>query len=198
MDVRKQIEEAVYYAKLLFDRNKVTGSSANLSFKIDNRIYITASGTSFGNLQADDFSVLDMDGNILDGKKPSKEFPLHRDFYLANEEVGAIIHTHSTYATLWSIYAGAKAIEKLPRYTPYLRMKVGEVINVPYAAPGTEDLFKLFRERLTPDGRAYLLENHGPVVGSKDIKNAFYAIEELEESCLIAWALRQENLPQLP
>jgi ribulose-5-phosphate 4-epimerase/fuculose-1-phosphate aldolase len=70
-------------------------------------------------------------------------------------------------------------------------MKLGRVVYVPYAKPGSEELFSLFATALdSADG--YLLANHGPLVGAKDMMEAFYALEELEESARIAWLLRGE------
>ena len=64
-------------------------------------------------------------------------------------------------------------------------MKVGKIGLIPYAKPGSEELFRLFRENLS-DAGAYLLKNHGGIVGGKNILDAFYGIEELEESARIA------------
>jgi len=75
-------------------------------------------------------------------------------------------------------------------------MRLGAVGLVPYAKPGSKELFQLFEERFQ-DSEGYLLENHGPVVGDKDILSAFYTLEELEESARIAWELRNESRARL-
>ena len=81
-------------------------------------------------------------------------------------------------------------IDIMPEHTPYLKMKLGKVGLIPYAPPGSRELFQLFEEHMEgSDG--YLLQNHGPVVGAASMMDAFYAIEELEESARIAWSLRQ-------
>jgi ribulose-5-phosphate 4-epimerase/fuculose-1-phosphate aldolase len=71
-------------------------------------------------------------------------------------------------------------------------MRLGTVGLVPYAPPGSKELFALFTEHVK-DSDGYLLKNHGPVVGAKDLMSAFACIEELEESARIAWELRHEN-----
>lgn len=48
--LEQKMNDAIWIAKELFDRGKATGSSANLSFLHDGHIYITGSGTCFGNL----------------------------------------------------------------------------------------------------------------------------------------------------
>ena len=76
----------------------------------------------------------------------------------------------------------------IPDHTPYLKMKLGAVGLIPYEKPGSPELFSAFRERVgNSDG--YLLRQHGPVVPGKTVMDAFYCLEELEESARIAWEL---------
>ena len=187
--LEKKLEQAVWITHSLFERGKTAGSTANMSFRHEDKIYITASGTCFGTLKKEDFAVIDMNGEVQGDKKPSKEFPLHLSLYQAKEQTGAVIHTHSFYSTIWSCLAHENENDCIPSYTPYLKMKLGTVGLVPYAKPGTEELFKAFRERIK-DSDGYLLRNHGPVAGGKDLMDAFYILEELEESAKVAWTLK--------
>ena len=191
-DLKQKYTDAIWVAKALFDRNKATGSSANLSFKHDDKIYVTGTGTCFGRLTEEDFAILDPDGKHLGGAKPSKEYPLHLNCYRHDPDIGAVIHTHSFYATAWSALADIDPDDAVPKYTPYLEMKLGKIRTVPYAPPGTEELFALFSERLA-EAKGYLLCNHGPVVFDMTILDAFYGLEELEESCRMAFKLQAEK-----
>ncbi len=183
-----ELQDAIWVAQSLFARNKASGSSANLSFKTDEHIYITGSGTCFGTLKEDDFSVLDLQGQWISGKKPSKELPLHRMMYEKDSNIRAVVHTHSFYSTLWSCLKHENLFDCVPEYTPYLKMKLGSVGMVAYAKPGSDELFQSFAEVIKKsDG--FLLGNHGPIVGGKNMLEAFYNLEELEESCKIAWEL---------
>lgn len=182
-----KIDTAIWVAKSLFDRNKASGSSANISIRHKDCIWISASGTCFGRLTPNDFAQVSMEGQSLDHKHPSKEFPLHQMLYQSHN-IGAVVHTHSTYATLWSCLQHQNPQDCVPTYTPYLKMKLGAVDTVPYASPGSEVLFDLFRQQVA-HGQGFLLANHGPIVGGKDILDAFYRLEELEESCKLAWLL---------
>lgn len=190
--LQEKFEDAIWVAKSLFERDRVTGSSANLSFLHEGKIYITGSGTCFGNLTENDFAVVSFDGEHLEGIKPSKELPLHNILYQKDQSIQAVIHTHSFYCTLWSCLKHENEKDIIPSYTPYLKMRVGTIGLIPYGQPGSNKLFKLFEERVHgSDG--YILQNHGPVIGDKDLKSAFYALEELEESAKIAWYLRNEK-----
>ena len=142
----ENLKTAVWIAHSLFERGKATGSSANMSFKEKDRIYITGSGTCFGTLKEEDFSVLTLDGEWISGPKPSKEFPLHKMMYEKSEDIQAVIHTHSFYATLWSCAVHENRTDCIPQYTPYLKMKLGTVGLVPYGKPGSEELFSAFRQ----------------------------------------------------
>lgn len=188
--LNEMYEEAIWTARSLFDRGKTSGSSANLSFLYEGRIYITGSGTCFGRLTKQDFSVLDSDGTWISGKKPSKEFPMHRLLYAKSARIKAVLHTHSLYATLWSCLEHAQTEDIIPDYTPYLKMRLGTVGLIPYAPPGSEELFRLFEMNMKKSN-GYLLKNHGPIVGAKSIMEAFYCMEELEESARIAWELEK-------
>ena len=76
-------------------------------------------------------------------------------------------------------------------------MKVGTVGLIPYAPPGSEELFHYMEEHIEKSD-AYLLKQHGPVVAGKTILDAFFGIEELEESSRLAWYLRElEVKPQI-
>lgn len=191
-DLNDLFFQAEWIGKQLFGRNKVSGSSANMSFLYNEKIYITGSGTCFGNLTERSFAICDMTGRCLNEIPPSKELPIHLMMYLKDKSnVRAVIHTHSFYATLWScLKHDEHETDVIPQYTPYLKMKLGKIVMVPYGKPGSEELFLNFKKSLTEDN-GYLLSNHGPVVGGKTLMDAFYCLEELEESAHIAWELSE-------
>lgn len=192
-----ELEHAVWAARSLFDRGKTSGSSANLSFRHGDHICITASGSCFGTLTPQDFAVIRMDGTPLSDRKPSKEWPLHLALYEKSPDIGAVIHTHSTYSVLWSMLPSSTEEDCIPDHTPYLKIKLGTVGMVPYEKPGSEALFSAFRARvMNSDG--FLLKNHGPVVPGKDIMDAFFCLEELEESARIAWEFRRAGILMPP
>lgn len=192
--LQKELEHACWVAHTLFQRNKATGSSANLSFRYQDTIYITSTGSCFGSLTPEDFSGMTLDGQLISGRKPSKEFPLHQAMYQKDPSCGGVVHTHSYYCTLWSClpHPDLPRNDIMPKYTPYLTMKVGTIGLIPYAAPGSEELFAAFRAHVK-ESDGFLLANHGPIVGGNDILKAFYGIEELEESAHLAYDLQDRN-----
>jgi ribulose-5-phosphate 4-epimerase/fuculose-1-phosphate aldolase len=196
MELQKNLQTACWIAHTLFMRNKVSGSSANMSFRFNDTIYITASGTCFGNLQVNSFAMVDMNGNFLSACKPSKELPLHKMLYEKSDAIGAVIHTHSFYCTAWSCLKHNNPTDIIPKYTPYLEMKVGKIGLIPYAPPGSPELFQAFKMNIAKsDG--YILANHGPIIAGKDLLTAFYGLEELEESAHIAWQMQNQQAPHI-
>lgn len=201
--LNEKLELACRIAKSYFDRGMGSGTTGNLSFMHDGKIYITASGTCFGFLTPEDFAVVpypaeqDSAAGAGSGKKPSKELPLHEMVYdklLAKGQTeGAVIHTHSTYAVLWSCVPGLDPKDCVPENTPYLKMQLGACGIISYEKPGSKELFDAFR-RESGDLNGWILSHHGPIVGGKDLMQAFGRSEELEESCKVAWMLRQAGL----
>ncbi|MEG2174375.1 MAG: class II aldolase/adducin family protein [Oscillospiraceae bacterium] len=184
-----ELGNAIWAGKFLFERGKLSGSAGNISFKMDGKIFISRSGATLGNMNSSDFSVSDLSGKWLEGPKPSKELPLHVIVYSHKPECGAVIHTHSFYSVLWSCLENGSETNCIPSYTPYLKMKVGTVGLIPYAPPGSQKLFYLFEQKVN-NSSAYLLRNHGPVVGGRNVVDAFNCIEELEESAKLAVYLK--------
>ncbi len=66
-------------------------------------IAIKPSGVSYNQMKAEDIVIVDLDGNVVDGKlKPSSDLATHVEIYKRFPTIGGITHTHSTYATAWS------------------------------------------------------------------------------------------------
>lgn len=94
--------DLVNLARSLFERGYSVGGAGNISVHIGNNRLVTPMSSSLGRLKSDDLSVLDLDGNLLEGKKPSKESVFHLAMYQRNPECNAIVHLHSTYLTALS------------------------------------------------------------------------------------------------
>ena len=68
-----------------------------------NLVVIKPSGVSYEEMKAEDMVVVDLEGNIVEGKlRPSSDTATHLVLYKAFPEIGGVVHTHSTYATAWA------------------------------------------------------------------------------------------------
>ena len=66
-------------------------------------VCIKPSGVSYETMTADDMVIIDMDGNVVEGKyRPSSDTPTHLYLYKVFPEIGGIVHTHSTNAVAWA------------------------------------------------------------------------------------------------
>ncbi len=117
----------------------------------------------------------------MGGDKASKEAPLHLGIYRERPDAGAVVHLHSTYATVLSCLADTNAEDAMAPITPYLMMRVGRVPMVPYHPPGSDALAEAVRAKAGTH-RAVLMANHGFVVAAKTFEDAVFNAEELEEN----------------
>jgi ribulose-5-phosphate 4-epimerase/fuculose-1-phosphate aldolase len=172
-------------AMSMFERGFTVGSSGNISAICGDDLLITPTNSCLGFLDPARIAKISREGRHLSGDAPSKEVFLHQAFYDTRPGTGAVVHLHSTYATLLSCLADGDAEDCIPPLTPYVVMRVGRVRLLPYVPPGDPEMGKLIRA-LEGKHAAVLLANHGPVVAGKDIESAVYASEELEETAKLA------------
>lgn len=194
MSMDEKMQKILWCAHQLFSRGLVRGSTGNISFFHEGKMYISRSGGCFGRLETCDFAVVSRDGEVLEGK-PSKEYPLHLIFYRQTPEIEAVVHTHSLYSTALSCRLDlAASVQELFAYTPYLKMQTGGKVGVvDYYPPGSKELFDAFEKSFVQNTQAYLLGNHGIVVGARDAYKAFDMIEEFETSASIAYMLNSRD-----
>ena len=176
-------------AKSLFDRGLTIGSSGNISVRLDDGWLMTPTGSSMGSLDPNEISKLDLSGNLISGKNPTKESFLHIAMYDERPDSGAVVHLHSTHSVAVSCLADIDKKNVLPPITAYYVMKIGTLPLVPYFHPGDINLAKAVKE-MASDHHAVLLANHGPVVAGKTLEDAVYAIEELEETARLFLLLK--------
>ncbi|MGM8212410.1 L-fuculose-phosphate aldolase [Virgibacillus sp. W0430] len=173
---KERIDIITYCQKLLHSGlTKGTGGNISIYDREQGLMAISPSGIDYDDLVPEDIVVLDMDHNIVDGRrKPSSELQMHSIFYKKREDLNAIVHTHSTFAkTLSSLRWRLPAVSYLVAYAGK------DVRCAKYASFGTKELaenaFKGMEDR-----RAVFLANHGLLTGAQDIKNAFNIAEEIE------------------
>lgn len=164
------------------------GSSGNASCRVKDGFLITPSALSPLVMTPEDIVLLNFDGEVIEGKKPSSEWRFHRDIYLAREELGGIVHTHSMYSTTLACMH-----REIPPFHYMIAMAGGDSIRcAPYALFGTQELSNYAVEAL--DGRlACLLANHGLIAVGTDLKSAYEMSVEVENLAEQYWRLLQTN-----
>ena len=177
----------------LFARGFSVGSAGNISVRLPDGYLMTPTNSSLGRLDPDRLSKLDGNLDHVSGDKPSKEVFMHRAFYQARTDAGAVVHLHSTQATAVSCLPDVDQANPIPPLTPYFVMRVGRTMPiVPYYRPGDPTMEPAINAA-AKDARAVLLANHGPVVSGKTLTDAVYAAEELEEAAKLFLMLRGQS-----
>jgi len=75
-------------------------------------VVIKPSGVPYAKLKPADLVVTDLDGRVVEGKlRPSSDLATHLEIYRQWPSVGAVVHTHSHFATAW-----AQAAQEIPCY----------------------------------------------------------------------------------
>jgi ribulose-5-phosphate 4-epimerase/fuculose-1-phosphate aldolase len=177
-------------AASLFTRGFSVGSAGNISAKLPDGYLMTPTNSCLGRLDPARISKLGPDFRHIGGDAPSKEVFMHRAFYLARPDAGAVVHLHSTMATAVACLPDLSEENPIPPLTPYFVMRVGRRMPlVPYYRPGDPAMEPAIAAAAA-DARAVLLANHGPVVSGKTLTDAVHAAEELEEAAKLYLLLR--------
>ena len=174
-------EQIAMHGKSIYERGLTSGSSGNISVRVEDGILVTPTNSCLGRLSPNRISKINWQGNLLSGDKPSKESFLHLAMYRSRPNDQAIVHLHSTYSVAVSCLSNLNRDDVLPPITAYYVMRVGRLPLVGYFPPGDQAL-AVEVERVASTSRAMLLANHGPVVSAGDLDSAVYAVEELEET----------------
>ncbi len=177
------------------------GSAGNVSARCEDGFIITPTGMAYDACDAEDMVVVGLDGKLLkvgDGdtaskqRKPSSEWRFHRDIYTARPEAGAVVHTHSAFAT-----ALACMQMSVPAFH-YMVARFGgvDVRCATYATFGGQELSDSIIIAL--DQRcACLMAHHGMVVFGRDCDHALALAVELETLCEQFWRVLQLGRPKL-
>ena len=170
-------EQVVRYGKKLIDRRLTTGSGGNISVcnREKNLVAISPSGLDYYETTPEDIVILDMDGNLVEGKhRPSSEAGMHLAFYKNRADVSGIVHTHSKFATAIACMGW-----ELPAVHYLIGMAGHRIKCTGYATYGSDELAKKALETIG-DSNAVLLANHGLIALGEDVDRAFSTAEHLE------------------
>jgi L-fuculose-phosphate aldolase len=157
-------------------RDLTHGTSGNISIRRDERsFFISPTGSVYEELESADIPLMTLDGGWFGRRRPSSEWRFHRDILKARADAGAIVHTHSRYAT-----ALACTGRGIPAFH-YMVAKTGgtEIRCAPYRTFGSQELSDVAVWAL--GGRnACLLGNHGVIAVGADVGAALTLAGEVE------------------
>ena len=177
MILEKEREQVIEYSLKLLSEGLTNGTAGNVS--IFNRekgmVAISPTGVSYSELTPEMISIVDLNGKLIEGLKPSSELEMHMILYRNREDVNAVIHTHPVYTTVLAcLRQDLPAIDYMIAVTGATKVKCAE-----YASYGTKELAENAYKAMG-SSLAVILANHGLTTAGKDIANAFNITVQVE------------------
>lgn len=180
-------EQIIITLKRIYDNGHTTLSGGNISAKDNSdNIFISPAGKDKGTLKTDDIVKVDPEMNITGNFRPSSELPFHLAIYKERQDIKSIIHAHSQALVAFSM------THKMPsmNHFPEIEKICGSIGYASYGTPGSEELGERNVEIFKQGHNAVIMENHGIVIGGRDMNDAYQRFEALE---YYAQALIQSN-----
>lgn len=190
IEARKKIQETALQA---YNEQLVAGTSGNVSVYDHEAgiMAITPSNMNYSVMQPEDVVLMKLDGTIVEGEhKPSSEWRMHAGVYAKRDDVNAIIHTHSPYATSFAVIHESIPVI-LVEMLPFLG---GDIPLSQFGMPGTDELAVHANEVLV-NRNSCLLMNHGVLVIGKNLDQAYIRAQYVEDAARIYHYARQVGTP---
>lgn len=156
-------EKLVEYGHLIQNTGLVKGTWGNISIRLDDdHMICTPSGLDYSHLTADQMVKVNLHTLEYEGSlKPTSEKLIHATIYLNHDDAGAIIHTHSTNATAFSVVKKSLSIGDTT-------IKCAD-----YGAAGTKELSNNISFALYEGSFGCFMQNHGMIALGSDIEDAY-------------------------
>lgn len=177
MEMLHPADQLVMIMERIYGYGMTTTSGGNLSILDDNGdIWITPGSIDKGSLTRNDMVCIKPDGTIIGNHKPSSEYPFHQNIYKQRPDLRAVLHAHPPALVAFSI------VRKMPNTSliPNVKFSCGEIGLAKYGLPGSVDLGEKIAAEFKKGFNTVILENHGVVVGSTSLFEAFKAFETLD------------------
>jgi L-fuculose-phosphate aldolase len=180
-------EAVLATAKRMLAEGLVEGTSGNISGRLpDGLVCLTPSSVAYDTMTLDDLVVVEPDGTVVEGtRSPTTEKDLHLATLNRYPELGAVIHSHAVYATMFAL-----AHEPIPAVIEEVVVYLGgDVPCCDYRGTGTAALGEEVAARLADRGAA-LLANHGLVTCAATPAKALHNAALAERTAKIVWGAR--------
>ncbi|MFA7673250.1 MAG: L-ribulose-5-phosphate 4-epimerase [Clostridia bacterium] len=156
-------------------------------------VVIKPSGVDYANMKEEDMVVCDLEGNIIEGRmNPSSDTKTHLELYKHFNDIGGIVHTHSTFATAFAqagrgiLPYGTTHADYFRGEIPCTRVLTEEEVNGDYERNTGKVIVERFECMDHSAVPACLVKNHGPFVWGKTPEEAVYHSVVLEEIARMA------------
>jgi L-fuculose-phosphate aldolase len=178
MRLEKERKEIVTFGRKLLTSGLTAGTGGNLSVanRRKNLIAVTPSGVDYLEMSPEDVVLVGMEGGLIETSKykPSSELLFHLALYRRRQDIQAVVHTHSVYATTLASLGW-----EIPPFHYLVAYSGKKVPLASYATFGSEQLARNVAEAIG-DNNAVLMESHGVVTVGATLAKAFEAAEIIE------------------
>jgi L-ribulose-5-phosphate 4-epimerase len=170
-------------------------------------IVIKPSGVEYEAMKSEDMVIVDMEGKAVSGDfKPSSDTPTHLELYRQFKDIGAIVHTHSTWATIMSQIGkpltafGTTHADYFAGSLPCTRDMTEAEIAGNYEHETGKVIVAAFEGIKPMDIPAVLVKNHGPFTWGANAKKAVENAFVLEEVAKMAYYTQNAlaTTPEMP
>lgn len=163
-------QELARYARMIAQARLTSGAGGNISARDGRLVWVKPSGLAMEELKSTDLVCVDADsGRVVEGKlRPTSELPMHLAIYRAREDVQAVFHTHSPWAS-GVITAG---VDVRPMFAEVVN-DLGGVIAIPYKMTSTQDLADAVADAAKTQETIFLT-NHGVVALGRTMRQAYF------------------------
>ena len=186
--------EMIEKCRLLEKMGYFIGTWGNLSARVPEGFIVTPSRVSYSAIEPGDFVTVSPEGTVMAGHRvPSSETEIHRVVLNKKPDTGAIIHSHSPYATAVScLHQG------IPVFVEDMAQIIGgEVHCTRYVPAGQHKRIAEEVGRTIGEENAVLLANHGVLCCGRDLDEALVANQVLEKAAMMMLAAggREKIIP---
>lgn len=188
MNIYKQ--EIIETGRWIMEKNLTWGTSGNISVREGDHIYVTASGTVIGDLHEEDITVVDLEGKVLEGKKPSKETGMHLEVYRKRPEVAAVLHA----SPFWTTFAACTTMEMKTDLFIESMYYDEKLLRVPYFHAGSSALAEAV-SKVAEKTHVILMEHHGMLCYDQNLKECRSALEVTENVCRMNIMAQSAGIP---
>lgn len=202
-DVFKANLELVNHGLVIFTWGNVSGINRD-----EGLVVIKPSGVSYSTMKSSDMVVVDLKGKVIEGiLKPSSDLATHLELYRSFPNIGAVVHTHSEWATSWAQAGlgipclGTTQADYFYGEIPCTRKMTESEINGDYELETGRVIVECLKDLDPMKTPGILVNNHGPFSWGKDPVDAVHNAVVMEEVAKMAFRTislnPQTTMPQV-
>ncbi len=184
LEIKREVLDC---AKQMLRTGLVEGTAGNLSARLpDGNVVMTPSSLDYEEMRLEDLVTVDLHGNVVEGERtPTTEKALHLACLRKHDDIGAVIHSHAMFATMFAI-----THQPIPCVIEEFDVFVGgEVPVAEYRLTGSDELGEEV-SRWVADRGAVLMANHGLLTVGASPSKAMKVAHLVERTAKIVWGAR--------